>query len=47
MTDPRFPIGKFHYDGPPSEAQRSELIASIEQTPAALRSSRTMSPIAT
>jgi DinB superfamily len=37
MTDPRFPIGKFHYDGPPTEAQRSELIANIEQTPAALR----------
>jgi hypothetical protein len=37
MTDLRFPIGKFHYDGPPSEAQRTQLIANIEQTPAALR----------
>ena len=37
MTDPRFPIGKFHYDGPPTEAQRAQLIANIEQTPAALR----------
>jgi uncharacterized damage-inducible protein DinB len=37
MTDPRFPIGKFHYEGPPTEAQRAQFIANIEQTPAALR----------
>src|SRR5450755_4598546 len=37
MTDPRFPIGKFHFDGPLSEDQRAQLIASIEQAPAALR----------
>ena len=37
MTDPRFPIGKFHYDGPPTESQRADLIANVEQTPAALR----------
>src|SRR5271167_201595 len=37
MTDPRFPIGKFVYDGPPTEAQRSELISNIERAPAALR----------
>jgi hypothetical protein len=37
MTDPRFPIGKFHYDGPPTETERAQLIANIEQTPAALR----------
>jgi hypothetical protein len=37
MTDPRFPIGKFHFDGPPTEDQRAQLIAKIEQTPAALR----------
>jgi hypothetical protein len=37
MTDPRFPIGKFHFDGPPTPDQRTELIAAIEQAPAALR----------
>ena len=37
MTDPRFPIGKFHFDGPPSDDQRKQLIAEIEQAPAALR----------
>ena len=37
MIDARYPIGKFHYDGPPSEAQRASLINDIEQTPTALR----------
>lgn len=37
MTDPRFPIGKFHYEGPPSEQQRQKFIADIAQTPLALR----------
>jgi len=37
MHDPRFPIGKFHFDGPPTEDQRAELIANIEQAPTALR----------
>jgi hypothetical protein len=37
MTDPRFPIGKFHYEGPPSEDQRHKFIGEIEQTPAAIR----------
>jgi hypothetical protein len=37
MNDPRFPIGKFSYEGPPSEKQRKQLIADIEETPAALR----------
>jgi hypothetical protein len=37
MSDPRFPIGKFHYDGPPAEAQRQGFIADIASTPAALR----------
>src|SRR5690349_24326131 len=37
MNDPRFPIGKFHYEGPPSEAQRQAFIADIANTPAALR----------
>ena len=37
MTEPRFPIGKFHFEGPPSQDQRTKLIAEIEQAPAALR----------
>jgi hypothetical protein len=37
IPDPRYPIGKFKYDGPPTQAQRSDLISSIEQAPAALR----------
>src|SRR6266702_6262094 len=37
MTDPRYPIGKFHFEGPPSQDQRTKLIAEIEQAPAALR----------
>jgi hypothetical protein len=37
MTDPRYPIGKFKFDGPASEAQRTKFIDDIEQTPAALR----------
>jgi DinB superfamily len=45
MNDPRFPIGKFSYEGPPSEAQRQKLISDIEQTPAALRAAvRGLSP---
>ena len=35
--DPRFPIGKFHYEGPPSEEQRGKFIDDIEMAPAALR----------
>jgi len=37
MSDPRFPIGKFHYAWPPSEAERQGFIADIANTPAALR----------
>lgn len=37
MSDPRYPIGKFHFDGSPTEDQRAQLIATIEQVPAALR----------
>src|SRR5437660_393580 len=37
MADPRFPIGKFHYEGSPSEDQRGKFIGEIEQTPAAIR----------
>jgi uncharacterized damage-inducible protein DinB len=37
MTDPRFPIGKFHYDGPPSQDQKQQFLAEIDQTPTNLR----------
>ena len=37
MTDPRFPIGKFHYEGAPSAVQREKFIADIAQTPISLR----------
>lgn len=37
MSDPRYPIGKFIYDGPPDEPQRQKFIEDIEKTPAALR----------
>jgi DinB superfamily len=38
MSDPRYPIGKFTFNGSPDEAQRQKFISDIEQTPAALRS---------
>ncbi len=38
MTDSRYPLGKFTYDGPPSEELRKKLIEDIAKTPAALRS---------
>src|SRR5271166_4127718 len=37
MDDPRFPIGKFRYDGAPSEEQKQEMLAEIAQTPFNLR----------
>jgi uncharacterized damage-inducible protein DinB len=37
MTDPRFPIGKFHYDGPSSEDQKQTFLADIASAPANLR----------
>ena len=37
MTDPRFPVGKFHYDGPPNAEQKQSFLAEITQTPANLR----------
>ncbi|SRR6266496_112497 len=37
MTDPRFPIGKFHFEGPLTADQRANFIVEIEQAPAALR----------
>jgi uncharacterized damage-inducible protein DinB len=38
MSDPRFPIGKFHYEGIPTAQQRAGFISAIEQTPANMRS---------
>jgi hypothetical protein len=37
MTDLRYPVGKFKYDGPPTPDQRQELLLHIEQAPANLR----------
>ncbi len=37
MEDPRYPIGKFHYDGPPNEEEQRALLDEIAQTPAKLR----------
>ena len=37
MSDPRYPIGKFKYDGPPTPERRQELLNQIEQAPASLR----------
>jgi hypothetical protein len=36
MSDPRFPIGKFHFEGPTDAGQRSKQIDDIAKTPAAL-----------
>src|SRR5580693_5674841 len=45
MSDPRYPIGKFTFNGPSTEAQRKQFIDDIEQTPAALRSAiKNLSP---
>lgn len=38
MTDPRYPIGKFKFDGTTGEAQRKQFIEDIAHAPAALRS---------
>jgi len=37
MSDPRYPIGKFSYAGPPPAAERQQNLADIEETPARLR----------
>jgi hypothetical protein len=37
MTDLRYPIGKFHYDGPPSAEDKQHFIDEIAHTPANLR----------
>jgi uncharacterized damage-inducible protein DinB len=36
-TDLRYPVGKFDFDGPLSEADYPKLIAAVAETPAALR----------
>ena len=36
-NDPRFPIGKFHFDGTMTEQQKAQCLDEIEQTPARLR----------
>jgi uncharacterized damage-inducible protein DinB len=37
MSDLRYPLGKFSYDGPLTDAQRQEALDNIAQTPAKLR----------
>jgi hypothetical protein len=37
MSDLRYPIGKFHYEGPPSDEQKNKFIDDIAATPANLR----------
>jgi uncharacterized damage-inducible protein DinB len=37
MTDPRYPVGKFTYNGPPSEDQKQTFLADIASAPANLR----------
>lgn len=37
MIDPRYPVGKFHFDGSQTEEQKSRLIDEIAQAPANLR----------
>ncbi|MGO9084451.1 MAG: YfiT family bacillithiol transferase [Candidatus Sulfotelmatobacter sp.] len=38
MTDLRYPIGKFNYDGPLTQEKRQRLLGDIAQAPADLRS---------
>jgi uncharacterized damage-inducible protein DinB len=37
MADPRYPIGKFSFEGPLNEEQKARFLDDIEQTPARLR----------
>jgi hypothetical protein len=37
MTDPRYPIGEFKYEGPTTPEKRRELLHQIEQAPGRLR----------
>jgi len=41
MTDLRYPIGKFAYEGPPTPEQRQELLQHVEQAPGRLRTAVT------
>lgn len=41
MSDLRYPVGKFEYQGPLSESQRSALIRQVADTPPSLRSAVT------
>jgi uncharacterized damage-inducible protein DinB len=38
MEDMRFPVGKFHYDGPLTPEQQKSFLEAIAQTPSQLRS---------
>jgi uncharacterized damage-inducible protein DinB len=38
MSDPRFPIGKFAFEGPLGETQKAQFLDDIEQTPSRMRS---------
>ncbi|HTS38740.1 MAG TPA: bacillithiol transferase BstA [Candidatus Solibacter sp.] len=37
MTDPRYPVGKFHYEGPPNDETKRAQLNDIAETPANLR----------
>jgi hypothetical protein len=37
MTDARYPIGKLHYEGPPSQQQKQQFVNDIAEAPANLR----------
>ena len=37
MTDPRYPVGKFTYNGPLTPEQTQELLTNVEQAPSRLR----------
>ena len=37
MTDARYPVGKFHYDGPLTEAQKRNFLDEIAATPVQMR----------
>ena len=37
MNDPRYPVGKFHYEGAPNEEQKQVFLEDIAHTPAKLR----------
>ena len=37
MSDLRYPVGKFHYEGPPTDEQKREFLEDVAQTPAKLR----------